>query len=391
MSSKIRAMTGADAVGEAMRQINPDVVPAYPITPQTPVMHAFARYVSDGVVDSELIRVESEHSAMSAAVGASAAGGRVMTATSANGLALMFEIVYIASSTRLPIVMNVVNRALSGPINIHCDHSDSMACRDSGWIQIYCENAQEVYDTTIFAMKLAEHPDVLLPAMVCQDGFIISHSVEKVEICSDKIVKDFIGEYKPKYALLDIDNPITIGPLDLFDYYFEHKRQQAEAINNVRTVFPKLAEEFKKEFGRDMKIVEEYMMEDATDVIVTLSSNAGNVKAVVKKLRAQGKKVGLLKPRLFRPFPVKEIMNSLKGKHAIAVLDRSDSFGSMGGPLFTEIRSALYGTESPIIIDYIFGLGGREITLADIEQIFTDLECMSSDVPEKVRYLGVRE
>ncbi|MCF7861622.1 pyruvate ferredoxin oxidoreductase [Candidatus Woesearchaeota archaeon] len=392
MTSKINAMTGAEATAEAMRQVNPDVVPAYPITPQTPVMHAFASFVSDGLVDSELIRVESEHSAMSAAVGASAAGSRVMTATSANGLALMFEIVYIASSTRLPIVMNVVNRALSGPINIHCDHSDSMACRDSGWIQIYCENAQEVYETSLFAVRLAEHCDILLPVMICQDGFIISHSVERVETFDDESVRSFIGEYRPKHCLLDTDNPITIGPLDLFDYYYEHKRQQAEAINNAREIIPKLAAEYKGHFGKDLNFLESYKMDDATDVIVVMSSTAGTTKAVVDKLRAEGKKVGLLKPRLFRPFPAHEISLALKGKRMVAVLDRSDSFGSMGGPLFSEIRSALYDeAEKPIIINYIYGLGGREMMLDDIEGIYNEISCINSQPEEKVKYFGVRE
>jgi pyruvate ferredoxin oxidoreductase alpha subunit len=392
MSSKINAMTGAEATAEAMRQVNPDVVPAYPITPQTPIMHAFASFVSDGKVDSELIRVESEHSAMSAAVGASAAGSRVMTATSANGLALMFEIVYIASSTRLPIVMNIVNRALSGPINIHCDHSDSMACRDSGWLQIYCENAQEVYETSIFAVRLAEHSKVLLPVMVCQDGFIISHSVERVETFDDEKVKEFIGDYTPEHALLDTENPLTIGPLDLFDYYYEHKRQQAEAINNARHVIPKLAQEYKNHFGREITFLESYKMEDATDVIVVLSSTAGNVKAVIDKMRLDGKKVGLLKPRLFRPFPAYEISQALKGKRMVAVLDRSDSFGAMGGPLFSEIRSALYDeSDKPIIINYVYGLGGREIMLDDIKQIYDEIAVINQQPDELVRYFGVRE
>ncbi|HJX06276.1 MAG TPA: pyruvate ferredoxin oxidoreductase, partial [Candidatus Nanoarchaeia archaeon] len=231
-----RAFTGAECTAEAMRQVNPDVVAAYPITPQTDIMHAFSQFVADGTVDTDLVTVESEHSAMSACVGAGAAGARTMTATSANGLALMWEIVYIASGLRIPMVMNVVNRALSGPINIHCDHSDSMGCRDSGWIQLYSENGEEAYDNTLMGVKISENPEVLLPVMVCQDGFITSHCVETAEVLDDETVKNFIGTYTPHYPLLDVDKPVTYGPLDLFDYYFEHKRQQLLAMEKVKPV-----------------------------------------------------------------------------------------------------------------------------------------------------------
>ena len=263
MKKLLKPLTGDQAVAEAMRQIDPDVVAAYPITPATEIVMNFSQFVADGKVSTEFIPVESEHSAMSACVGAAAAGARTMTATSANGLALMWEIVYIAASTRLPIVMPVVNRALSGPINIHCDHSDTMGARDSGWLQVFAENAQEAYENTIVGVEIAEHKDILLPIMVCQDGFITSHGVEGVDLLDDKKVKDFIGEYKPDSPLLDIDNPSTYGPLDLQDYYFEHKRQEAEAMRSALDAIPEILKEFEKQFGTKYDFIETYKLDDA--------------------------------------------------------------------------------------------------------------------------------
>ncbi|MFP4112082.1 MAG: pyruvate ferredoxin oxidoreductase, partial [Candidatus Woesearchaeota archaeon] len=275
-----KALTGAEASAEAIKQINPDVIAAYPITPQTPIMHAFAQFVADGGVDTELIRVDSEHSAMSATVGASAAGARAMTATASNGLALMHEIVYIAASNRLPIVMSIVNRALSGPINIHCDHSDTMAERDSGWLQFYSENPQEAYDLTILAVRVAEHENVKLPVMVCQDGFITSHCVERVDVIKDEDIRNFVGEYKPYYPLLDTENPISYGPLDLYDYYFEHKRQQSEAMMHARNVFKEVFAEFGEISGKKHWFYEGYQLEDADYVIVVMSSTADTTKQI---------------------------------------------------------------------------------------------------------------
>jgi len=379
---KKTAMTGAGAAAEAMRQINPDVAPVYPITPQTPIMETFAHFVADGKVETELIRVESEHSAMSVAVGASAAGARVMTATSANGLALMLEILPIASGLRLPIVMNVVNRALSAPINIHCDHSDSMACRDLGWVQIYSENNQEVYDNTILAVKLAEKTE--LPVMVMQDGFITSHCVEEVEILDDKTVKNFVGEYEPEVSLLK--NKVTYGAMQLPDYNFETKRQEAEAIEKAKKIFIDVGKGLSKITGRRYSYFESYMLDDADYAIVVLNSSAGTAKAVVDKLRKNGKKVGLLKPILFRPFPYEEIKSALKGK-AIAVLDRSESFGA-NPPLCAEIKNALSGLNNKIQ-SFVFGLGGRELLEKDIEKVFDDLA--KNRFEDKIRYLGLRE
>ena len=380
MKKKV-AMTGAQAVAEAMRQINPDVAPVYPITPQTPIMETFAHFVANKKVDTELVRVESEHSAMSVAVGASAAGARVMTATSSQGLIYMSEVLPIASGLRLPIVMNVVNRALSAPINIHCDHSDSMACRDFAWVQIYSENNQEVYENTLLAQKLAEKAE--LPVMVMQDGFITSHCLENVEILDDKNVKKFIGEYNPEFSLLK--NNITYGAIQLPDYNFETKRQQADAMEMVKKIFIEVGEELSKLTGRKYGYFEDYKLNDAKYVAVVLSSSAGTAKTVVDKLRKKGKKVGLLKPILFRPFPYEEIRNALNGKK-IAVLDRSESFGAVP-PLCAEIKNAL-GCKVKIQ-SYVFGLGGRDLSGKDVEKVFDDL--IKGKFDEKIKYLGLRE
>ena len=387
-------LTGDQAVAYAMKQIEPDVVAAYPITPQTAIVMSFANYVANGQVQTEVIHVESEHSAMSACVGAAAAGARTMTATSVNGLALMWEIVYIAASTRLPIVMPVVNRALSGPINIHCDHSDTMGCRDSGWIQIYCENAQEVYENTILAVRIAEHKDILLPVMVCQDGFITSHGVEGVEVLDEQKVKAFIGEYKIDHSLLDIDNPVTYGPLDLQDYYFEHKRQESEAMKNALKAIPEVSKEFEKTFGRKYDFIEAYKLDDAEIAIVAMSSTAGTVKFVVDELRQKGIKAGLLRPRIFRPFPKEKIAAALKDVKAVAVLDRSESFSAEGGPLYTDIKAGLYDSGiKPLVTNYIYGLGGRDIFPADINKVYSDLQDVvkAGKVKTPLNYLGSRE
>ncbi|HOK70751.1 MAG TPA: pyruvate ferredoxin oxidoreductase [Bacillota bacterium] len=386
--------TGNEAVAEAMRQINPDVVAAYPITPQTEIVQIFSSFVANGKVDTEFVTVESEHSAMSATVGASAAGARAMTATSANGLAFMWEVVYIAAAMRLPIVMPVVNRALSGPLNIHCDHSDTMGARDSGWIQIFSENAQEAYDNTIQALRIAENSNVLLPVMVTMDGFIISHAMEVMEILEDEKVREFIGEYVPENPLLDVDNPVTIGPIDLQDWNFEHKRQQAEAMRNAKPVILEVAKDYAKLTGREYGLFEEYRMEDAEVAVVVLGSTAGTAKAVVDELRADGVRAGLLKIRVFRPFPAEEIAEALKDVKAVAVMDRSDSFNAVGGPVFGDVRSALYDVENgPRIVDYIYGIGGRDVTPVHIRTVYADLAKIADtgQVENLLTYLGVRE
>jgi pyruvate ferredoxin oxidoreductase alpha subunit len=387
------ALTGNDAVAEAMRQVNPDVVAAYPITPQTELMHKFADFVSDGWVKTEFVLVESEHSAMSAAVGASAAGARVMTATSANGLALMWEILYIAASTRCPIVMGVVNRALSAPINIHCDHSDSMGARDAGWIHLHSENSQEAYDNAVQAVRIAENRDILLPVMVCLDGFILSHTLEPVELLKDATVQNFIGDYKPVHELLNTDKPMTFGPLDFHDFYFEHKIPQIEAMKKAPEVIKSVAAEFGELSGRHYGLIERYFTDDAERIIVAIGSTCGTTKAVVDKLRAGGEKVGLLKIRSFRPFPYAEVREALSGARAVGVLDRSHSFGAQGGPVLIEIRAALYHHADVPIKGYIYGLGGRDMGTAHIEHAFEQLKVLvsSGKSSDEIGFLGVRE
>ncbi len=387
-------MTGNEAVAQAMKQINPDVVAAYPITPQTEIVQIFSSFVADGLVNADFVTVESEHSAMSATIGASAAGARAMTCTSSNGLAFMWEVVYIAASMRLPIVMPVANRALSGPINIHCDHSDTMGARDSGWIQLYSENAQEAYDNTLQAVRIAEHPDVLLPVMPCMDGFIISHALENISLLDDDAVRRFVGEYKPDLRLLDVEHPVTMGPLDLYDFYFEHKRLQAEAMHSAKRVVIEVGKEFGKISGREYGFFEAYRVDDAELAILALGSTAGTAKAVVDELRGKGKKAGLLKLRAFRPFPAEELAGVLAHVKALAVLDRADSFNAMGGPVFAETRAALFELEKgPIVVNYIYGLGGRDVDLDMLRSVYADLErYAAAGKPDKTtHYLGVRE
>lgn len=393
----VMALDGAHAVANAMRQINPDLVAAYPITPQTAVVQTFSQYVADGVVDTEFVPVESEHAAMSCCVGSSAAGGRVMTATAANGLALMWEIVYIAASMRLPIVMSVVNRALSAPLNIHCDHSDSMGARDAGWIQIYAESAQEVYDNTIQAIRIAEHPDLLTPVMSMQDGFITGHGVERVETVDDQDVRDFVGTYEPAHSLLDVDNPATYGAWDFYDFYFEHKRQQTDALSKAMPVIREIGAEYGRLTGRTYGILDTYAMEDAEMAIIVLSSAAGTARATVRALREKGIKIGIVKPRVFRPFPTEELVDVLQNVSAVGVMDRAISFGAMNGcgPLFLEICATLFtgGNSKTKVVDYIFGLGGRDLVPAHIEKIATDLQDIAAtgEVKQMVSYLGLRE
>ena len=386
---KYKALSGGQAVAVAMKQINPDLVAAYPITPQTPIIETFAQFVADGKVDTELIDVESEHSALSAVVGASAAGARAMTATASQGLALMAEIVYIASGSRLPIVMAIANRALSAPINIHCDHTDSMFLRDSGWIQIYSENAQEAYDNMFISLRVAEHKDVLTPAMVMQDGFITSHNVQNVQTLDDKTAKSFVGKYNPEYPLLNIKKPISIGPLDLFDYFFEHKYQQAQGLENSVKVIKQIDKEFYDLTGRKYGFIEKYKTNDAKYIIIALSSTCGTAKMVVDELRKKGVKAGLIKIRVFRPFPNKDIAKAIENADSVAVLDRSTSFGNYS-PVFTEVRSSLYNLKKkPNLLNYVYGIGGRNIGIDDIEKVYGDLT--KETVSDKIKYIGLRK
>jgi len=391
--ARVGAVTGNEAVAEALRQINPDVCAAYPITPQTELMQRFAAFVANGKVDTELILVESEHSAMSACIGAAAAGGRVVTATCGPGLALMWEMLYVASGMRLPIVMPVVNRALSAPLNIHGDHSDAMGARDTGWIQLWSENAQEAYDNAIQAVRIAEDMEIRLPTMVCMDGFVISHSIERAAYLDDETVKAFIGEYKPLNPLLDLDHPKSFGPLILPDLYHEYKRAQHEVMTRVKDIVLAVAAEFEKVSGRRYSLFEAYRLDDAEIGLVILNSAAGTAKDVVDAFRERGIKAGLLKPRLFRPFPYEEVAQVLKGLKAVAVMDRADSFGGYG-PVFMEVCSALYPlAERPVVINKIYGLGGRDFLPQHAEAVLMELEEIARTGKTKItkEYIGVRE
>jgi pyruvate ferredoxin oxidoreductase alpha subunit len=364
-----RLLTGGEAVAHAMRQIDPDVVPVYPITPQTPIIQKFAAFVADGKAHTELVDVESEHSAMSAAIGAALAGARTMTATSSQGLALMAEVVYIAASMRAPIVMALGNRALSGPINIHCDHSDSMLIRDSGCVQLFAESAQEAYDLTLMAPRLAEHPHVLLPVVVCLDGFTITHSAEPVELLPDEVVREFVGEYEVPHPILDVRHPVTHGPFAMPDYYYELRRAQAGAQESALGIFPALAGELATRSGREYGAVEGYRLDGADRAVVALGSTAGTVKDVVDDLREEGEAAGLLKIVSFRPFPAGEVAAALEQVARVIVLDRADSPGGHA-PLHAEVAAALYGSGSALE-GHVYGLGGRDLHPAEIREVFS--------------------
>ncbi|MDY3746664.1 MAG: pyruvate ferredoxin oxidoreductase [Lachnospiraceae bacterium] len=392
--AKRERLSGNEAVAYGLKQINPDVFPAFPITPSTEIPQYYAAYIANGEVDTEFIPVESEHSSMSAAIGAEAAGARSLTATSSCGLALMWEELYVAASNRLPVLLTLVNRALSGPININADHSDSMGARDSGWLQIYAENNQEVYDNLIQAYRIAEHADVRLPIMICQDGFITSHAVENIMLLDDADVKKFVGEYEPEHYLLKKDEPMAVGPYSVSNYYMEAKRAQAQAMYNAKKVIMDVADEFYQISGRRYGFFESYCLDDAEIAIVIIGSAAGTAKDAVDILRNEGIKAGILKIRVFRPFPGEEIAAALKNVKALAIMDRADSFSNQGGPLAAEVGAALFRAKSDIkSVSYVYGLGGRDITVENFIDLYKDLENIdahgsSDDLP--YRYLGVR-
>lgn len=386
-----KAITGHKAVAEAMRQIEPDVVAVYPITPQSEIAEYYADYVHNGIVHTELVPVESEHSALSACVGAAAAGGRVMTATSSQGLALMVEVLYIAAGLRLPVVMALANRSLSAPINIHGDHSDAYLARDSGAVQIFAESAQEAYDYTLMAQRIAEDLRVRLPVIVNLDGFTLTHTVQPVDLLEDEVAKKFVGEFRPFSPLLDVDHPVTWGPFAMPDYYFELKRAQQAGMEAVPAVFLEVQREFSQISGRRYQgFFEAYKLTDAEYALVVLGSTAGTAKVVVDELRARGMKVGLLKPWLWRPFPAQAVAEALAHVKAVAVLDRAFSFGTMGA-LFEDVAAALYPLEKrPFLANYIYGLGGRDITVPDLNRVFEDLPKLQR-TEWALRYIGLRE
>ena len=387
-------LSGNEAAAIAMKQINPDVVAAFPITPSTEIPQYFSTFVSNGTVDTEFVAVESEHSAMSACVGAEAAGARAMTATSANGLSYMWEMIYIASSLRLPIVMSLVNRAVSGPLNIHNDHSDAMGVRDAGWIMLFSENNQEAYDNLIMAHRIAENKDVLLPLMVCQDGFITSHSIENIELIEDDRVKEFVGTYKPEHYLLNDKEPIAVGPLDVQSYLFEHKYQQAEAMRNAKKVILEVSKDFEKMTGRKYSFFEEYRMEDAEIAVVCMNSTAGTTKTVVDELREKGIKAGMIKVRVFRPFPAEEIAEALGNLKAVAIMDKADSLNAMGGALYEDVISSMYTAKKQVpAVSYVYGIGGRDTTSNNIHEVFDYLAqvAKTGEIDNPYRYVGLRK
>ena len=391
---KRERLSGNEAVAIALRQINPDVFPAFPITPSTEIPQYFASFVANGQVDTEFITVESEHSSMSATIGASAAGARALTATSSCGLAYMWEELYIAASNRLPLALALVNRALSGPININCDHSDSMGARDAGWIQIYAENNQEAYDNMVQAYRISEHKDVRLPIMICQDGFITSHAGENIELLDDDVVKNFVGEYEPENYLLNPKEKMAVGPYAITDYYMEAKRNQAEGMKNTVAVVKDIAKEFAGISGREYGLFEEYCMEDAETAVVMIGSAAGTTKDAIDALRAKGEKVGLIKIRLYRPFPAEEIADALKNVKAVAIMDRAEGYTNHGGPLGSDVMAAMFRAKSQAhAVNYIYGLGGRDVRVEDMEKVFADLKQIvaDDDAGETYRYLGIRE
>ena len=392
MSRKDR-MSGNEAVAYAIRQVNPDVMPAFPITPSTEIPQMVSSYIAAGEMDTEFIPVESEHSSMSAAVGAEAAGARSMTATSSCGLALMWEELLVAASNRLPVVLTLVNRTLSGPININCDHSDSMGARDTGWIQIYAENNQEAYDNFIQAFPIAEDERVHLPVMVCQDGFITSHAVENILIEDDADVKDFVGRYEPAEFLLNPGKPVAVGPYAISAYSMEAKYNQEMAMKRSAQVIREVAARFREKFGRGFDFFEEYRTKDADYIMIIMGSAAGTAKEAVDREREAGNKVGVLKLRVFRPFPADEIADALKGCKAAAIMDRCESYNGCGGPLASEIPAALFGNGIMIrTVSYIYGLAGRDFTVDMARGIFEDLHDMTVNgkTLKQHTYVGLR-
>ena len=386
-------LSGNEAIAFAMNQTNPDVFAMFPITPATEIPQYFAQYVANGEVNTEFVPVESEHSSMSACIGAEAAGARSVTATSSCGLALMYEMMYVAASSRLPITLACVNRALSGPININNDHSDAMGVRDCGWLMLFAETNQEAYDNYLQAMRIAEA--VSLPIMICQDGFITSHAIENIELVETEKVKEFVGEYKPQHFLLNKDEPMAVGAYATPVYYMEAKRQQAQAMMDAKEVIKKVGAEFAAMTGREYGLIEKYMMDDAEEAIIIIGSSAGTAKEAIQNLRAQGKKVGLIKIRSFRPFPAEDIAEALKNVNAFAAMDKDDSFNAHCGPIFAETAAALYaaGISAPKGINYIYGLGGRDVRVESIEHVFAELEKVAAtgETGETYRYLDVRE
>ncbi len=393
VKGKAVALNGAGLVAQAMRQANPDVVAVYPITPQTLIVEAYSQFVADGLVSTELVHVESEHAALSACIGAASAGARTHTATAGPGLALMWEVLYVASGMRLPIVMHMANRTFSAPLNILCDHSDAMGSRDASWIQIFAENGQEAYDNALQAVRIAEHPDVLLPIMDCLDGYVLSHGTERAEVLPDDVAKEFVGTYKPRYSLLDLEHPATHGPNTLADFHFEIKYQQVHAMDVALDVIQKVGAEYGRLTGRSYGLVEPYRLDDAEVALVVMGSTAGTVKVAVDELRAQGVKAGLLKVRCFRPFPGDAITQALARVPVVGVMDRAISFGGQGHPLYLEVVTSLFQKGlRPSVVNFVFGIGGRDTSPGDVTNLYRELLQVSPKGIQgsPIRYYSVR-
>lgn len=391
---EVEVWDGNYAASHALRQVQVDVVAAYPITPSTPVVENYGQFVADGYVDGEFVMVESEHAAMSGCVGAAASGGRVATATSSQGFALMVEVLYQASGMRLPIVLNLVNRALASPLNVRGDHSDMYLGRDAGWIMLDSFNAQETYDLNLCAFRIGEHRDVRLPVMVNQDGFITSHTAQNVRPLSDEDAYKFVGVYEPIDELLDFAKPVTYGAQTEEDWHFEHKARQHKALIDSRPIIENIFAEFEKLTGRKYNRVESYMMEDAEVAIVALGSTVESARVVAKYLRDnEGIKAGIVAPRVIRPFPFDAIRTALENCKAIGAMDRSAPGGALG-MLFNEVSAAVYTTSSrPIVTNYIYGLGGRDLTLEQIKDIYRELKknADAGEITTKIQqFVGLR-
>jgi len=386
-------MNGDRAVAFAAKQAKVDVISAYPITPQTIIVETLAEYVNNGELDAVFIPVESEHSALSAAIGASLAGARVFTATSSQGLALMWEILWIAAGLRAPIVMAIGNRALSPNINIHCSHDDAYAARDTGWLQLFAENVQEAYDLTLLAFKIAEDHRVLLPTIVNLDGFILTHAAEGLYVLDDKDVDSFLPPRKPVNPI-DPDNPKTYGSLDFTDWYMEHRKIWYDAYPNVPQVIKETFAEYEKLTGRRYVQIKTFNAEDADKAIVILGSSAGTARYAARKLKEKGQNVAVISLTQYRPFPRKELRTILEKFDVVAVFDRSLSFGSPGNQLFMDVATSLYNAKKkPHLVNVVYGLGGRDFTPSHVEQVYQLMEEVQKrgEAPEEPIWVGLRE
>lgn len=391
MTSKVGrdiAINGDGAVALAWKQLNPDVCAAYPITPQTIIVEDFAKYVANGEVDTEFVDVESEHSALTLCTTSSAAGARTFTATASQGLAYMWEMLPITSAMRVPVMMAVANRTVSGPININNDHGDVMSARDTGWLSLFSENVQEAYDMSIIGLKIAENPEVQLPVLVNLDGFILTHAIERMTPLETQAVREYIGPFKPMHPLLDTDHPVTHNLMDGPLFYFPHKYQMVIAMRNAIGVAKDAMAEFKDISGREYHLVEEYKCDDAEYVAFVLGSSFGTMKEAVDRLRSEGMKVGVAMPRVYRPWPAEDIAKLVKGKKGILVMDRHLSIGAYG-PMYPEIcAAAALNDKMPKMYNFIYGLGGADTMVSDFMNVYKQVE---SGTAKTVNFVGVKE